>query len=86
MYSSKKHYSVSLGKLRIHVVSLFVFLGAGSKYFKWQTGVQLRGNLDILQSWTTSNGLREEANMYLKKVDCTANLLAIPKAQLTKVS
>ena len=45
----------------------------------------MRGNLDILQGWTTCNGLREEANMYLKKLDCIANLLAVPKVQLTKV-
>ena len=63
-------------------------LGAenGPRHFRWKTGVRLRGNMDVLQNWAGGNGLREEASMYLKKLDCIANLLATPKVQLTKAS
>ncbi len=56
------------------------------QHFTWQTGVQLRGNLDLLQEWVHNNGLKEEANLYLRKLENLASLLAIPQTHLVKVT
>ena len=60
------------------------FWSLGEKYLRWSKGVQMRGNLDTLESWASDNGL-QVANTHLHKICGVADLLATPKVQLLQV-
>lgn len=59
--------------------------GAGGKFYRWAKGAQIRGNLDLLESWALQVQLQEEANDYLNRLSTAADLLATPKVQLLQV-
>ena len=59
--------------------------GASQREFRWSRGVQLRGNLDLVEGWATDAGLGDEASAFLSKVSALADLLATPKLQLLQV-
>lgn len=56
--------------------------GAGGKFYRWAKGAQIRGNLDMLESWAAQVQLHDEANEYLIRLSTAADLLATPKVQL----
>ncbi|XP_078347345.1 ras-associating and dilute domain-containing protein-like isoform X2 [Oculina patagonica] len=56
--------------------------GAGGKFYRWAKGAQIRGNLDLLESWAAQVQLQDEANEYLSRLSTAADLLATPKVQL----
>ncbi|XP_074638048.1 ras-associating and dilute domain-containing protein-like [Acropora palmata] len=56
--------------------------GAGGKFYRWAKGAQIRGNLDLLESWAAQVELHNEANEYLNILSTAADLLATPKVQL----
>lgn len=60
--------------------------GAGGKFYRWAKGAQIRGNLDMLESWAAQVQLHDEANEYLIRLSTAADLLATPKVQLLQVS
>ena len=59
--------------------------GAGGKFYRWAKGAQIRGNLDLLESWAAHVQLLDEANDYLNRLSTAADLLATPKVQLLQV-
>eukprot|EP00111_Clytia_hemisphaerica_P011167 TCONS_00032689-protein len=59
--------------------------GPGGKFYRWTKGVQMRGNLDLLESWAQSNHLKNQYEEYLAKFQCAVDLLATPKAQLLQI-
>ena len=59
--------------------------GAGGKFYRWAKGAQIRGNLDVLESWAAQVQLQDEANEYLHRLSTAADLLATPKVQLLQV-
>lgn len=59
--------------------------GAGGKFYRWAKGAQIRGNLDVLESWAAQAELHNEANEYLNILSTAADLLATPKVQLLQV-
>ena len=59
--------------------------GAGGKFYRWAKGAQIRGNLDLLESWAVQVQLQDEANEYLTRLSTAADLLATPKVQLLQV-
>ncbi|XP_033100429.1 ras-associating and dilute domain-containing protein-like isoform X2 [Anneissia japonica] len=68
--------------------SLFNMLmerGPSRKFFKWSKGVQLRGNLDFIESWIQDQGL-EEISHFLGLISTAADLLATPKIQLMQAT
>eukprot|EP00058_Branchiostoma_floridae_P019538 XP_002605028.1 hypothetical protein BRAFLDRAFT_85170 [Branchiostoma floridae] len=56
--------------------------GAGGRFYKWQKGVQIRGNLDQLETWAADAGLGEEADKFMAKLSAAVDLLATPKVHL----
>lgn len=56
--------------------------GGGGKFYRWAKGAQIRGNLDLLESWAAQVQLQDEANEYLSILSTAADLLATPKVQL----
>ena len=71
---------------KVNLIWVGFFLpGAGPKYYKWAKGAQIRGNLDVLESWAAEHGLQGEATQFLQKLSGTADLLATPKVQLIQV-
>ena len=63
----------------------FMERGAGGKFYRWTKGVQIRGNLDVLEDWAGQNGLQDQFGEHLKKVVAAIALMSIPKAQLMQV-
>lgn len=59
--------------------------GGGGKFYRWAKGAQIRGNLDLLESWAAQVQLQDEANEYLSILSTAADLLATPKVQLLQV-
>ena len=59
--------------------------GSGGKFYRWAKGAQIRGNLDLLESWAAEVKLQDEANEYLSRLSTAADLLATPKVQLLQV-
>ena len=59
--------------------------GAGGKFYRWTKGVQIRGNLDVLEEFANRNGLQEQFTAHMKKIVAAVALLSIPKAQLMSV-
>ena len=65
-----------------HLFNLLMENGASGDYFKWSRGVQIRGNLDALESWLYQNSFQKVANEFLGQLNAAVNLLASLKAQL----
>ncbi|XP_071796754.1 ras-associating and dilute domain-containing protein-like isoform X2 [Asterias amurensis] len=64
--------------------SLFNMLierGSNGKFYKWSKGAQMRGNLDVLETWLNDHDL-EDLTKYLTRVSMVIDLLATPKVQL----
>lgn len=59
--------------------------GAGGKFYRWTKGVQIRGNLDVLEEFANRNGLQDQFSGHMKKIVDAVALLSIPKAQLMSV-
>ncbi len=59
--------------------------GAGGKFYRWTKGVQIRGNLDVLEDWASQSGLQEQFGDHLRKIVAAVALLSIPKARLMQV-
>jgi len=60
--------------------------GPGGNFYKWTKGVQMRGNLDVLEEWAQGNGLANQFDEYLAKFRSAVDLLATPKVQLLQVT
>lgn len=60
-------------------------LGAVNKYYRWDKGVQIRGNLEEIECWANDNGFQEQAIMFLEKISALTNLLATTKTQMLQV-
>ena len=60
--------------------------GQGGKFYKWTKGVQMRGNLDMLEEWAKSNGLHSQYEQYMSKFVSAVDLLSTPKVQMMAVS
>ena len=67
------------------LLRFWVFFCSG-KFYRWAKGAQIRGNLDMLESWAAECGLQDESSHYLKRLSTAADLLATPKVQLLQVS
>ncbi|XP_039253935.2 ras-associating and dilute domain-containing protein-like isoform X2 [Styela clava] len=66
-------------------VSLFNTLmeeDAASKYYRWDKGVQIRGNLEEIECWANDKGFQEQASEFLLKFSTLTNLLATTKTQM----
>ena len=59
--------------------------GTGGKFYRWTKGVQIRGNLDVLEEFASRSGLQDNFSSHMKKVVAAVALLSIPKAQLMSV-
>jgi len=59
--------------------------GAGGKFYRWTKGVQIRGNLDVLEEFANRNGLQDQFSVHMKKIVAAIALLSIPKAQLNSM-
>ncbi|CAK8690007.1 unnamed protein product [Clavelina lepadiformis] len=57
-----------------------------SRYYSWEMGVRIRGNLEKLESWAIENGFMDQCTTYLENISALANLLATPKSQFLKGS
>lgn len=56
--------------------------GPGGNFYSWSKGVQMRGNLDVLEDWAQANGLSSQFNEYMAKFTSAVDLLATTKVQL----
>ena len=56
--------------------------GSSGHYFNWSRGVQIRGNLDALESWLYQHSLRRVADEFLGKLNAVVDLLAWLKIPL----
>ena len=65
-----------------HLFNLLMENGSSGDYFKWSRGVQIRGNLDALESWLYQNSFQKVSNEFLGQLNAAVNLLASLKAQL----
>uniref|UniRef100_F6Q5A8 Ras-associating and dilute domain-containing protein n=1 Tax=Ciona intestinalis TaxID=7719 RepID=F6Q5A8_CIOIN len=68
-------------------VSLFNTLmenDASTKYFKWEMGVRIRGNLEKLENWAIEFEYSYQVSAFLVKISTLANLLATPRTQMAK--
>eukprot|EP00794_Sanderia_malayensis_P009188 gene9188-10162_t len=59
--------------------------GSGGKFYRWTKGVQIRGNLDVLEDWASQSGLQEQFGEHMKKIVAAVAMLSIPKAQLLQM-
>ena len=64
----------------------YACLGSSKRFYSWESGIRIRGNLDILETWAMENGFATQSLALLAKISALANLLATPKDQLLKVS
>lgn len=60
-------------------------VAANGKYLRWSKGVQIRGNLDVVESWIMDKGLDGQIH-FLQTMSSAADLLATPKIQLMQVN
>nr|CAB3265411.1 ras-associating and dilute domain-containing protein-like [Phallusia mammillata] len=70
-------------------VSLFNTLmedEANERYYKWDMGARIRGNLEQVESWACDAGYPDQCTTFLEKVSALVNLLATPRTQITKGS
>ena len=51
----------------------------------WNKGIQIRTNLDILETWASQQGVTKEAIRHLQQLSAAADLLASPKQALLQV-
>ncbi|XP_071815266.1 ras-associating and dilute domain-containing protein-like isoform X3 [Apostichopus japonicus] len=58
---------------------------ANGKYLRWSKGVQIRGNLDVIESWIMDKGLDGQIH-FLQTMSSAADLLATPKIQLMQAT
>ena len=56
------------------------------KYYKWELGVRIRGNLELIESWAADNDCMNQCTKHLEKISTLANLLATPRGQFAKVT
>ena len=59
--------------------------GPGGKFYRWTKGVQMRGNLDVLEDWAQANGLSKQFEQYMGKFLSAVDLLSTPKVQIMQV-
>lgn len=59
--------------------------GPSLSCFHWPRGVQACARLQQLLEWTRSAGFGEAGERFFRKLSCTLNLLATPRAQLIQV-
>lgn len=67
----------------VHLPSLLV--GPSLSCFHWPRGVQACARLQQLLEWMRSTGYGEAGECFFRKLSCTLNLLATPRAQLIQV-
>ncbi|XP_065193262.1 uncharacterized protein LOC135824453 isoform X3 [Sycon ciliatum] len=60
--------------------------GAGDRFYRWNKGIQIRTNLDILETWASQQGVTKEAIRHLQQLSAAADLLASPKQALLQTS
>nr|XP_012614609.1 ras-associating and dilute domain-containing protein isoform X1 [Microcebus murinus]XP_012614610.1 ras-associating and dilute domain-containing protein isoform X1 [Microcebus murinus] len=60
--------------------------GPSLSCFHWPRGVQACARLQQLLEWIRSTGFGEEGEHFFRKLSCTLNLLATPRAQLVQMS
>ncbi|XP_053412860.1 ras-associating and dilute domain-containing protein isoform X2 [Nycticebus coucang] len=60
--------------------------GPSLSCFHWPRGVQACARLQQLLEWTRSAGFEEAGQHFFRKLSCTLNLLATPRAQLVQMS
>ncbi|KAM5300963.1 ras-associating and dilute domain-containing protein isoform 3-T3 [Glossophaga mutica] len=60
--------------------------GPSLSCFHWPRGVQACARLQQLLEWTRSAGFGEAGEHFFRKLSCTLNLLATPRAQLIQMS
>ena len=58
--------------------------GSTGSYFNWSRGVQIRGNLDALESWLYQHSLQRVAEDFLGQLNAVVDLLASLKIPLTQ--
>lgn len=54
----------------------------GGKFLRWTKGVQMRGNLDVLEDWAQSNGLAKPFEQHMSRFLAAVDLLSTPKVQI----
>ena len=59
--------------------------GAGGMFYRWTKGVQMRANLECLETWAQSNRLAAQFEKYMNKILNAVDLLACSKVDLTQV-
>lgn len=59
--------------------------GPSLSCFHWPRGVQACARLQQLLDWTRGAGFGEAGEHFFRKLSCTLNLLATPRAQLIQV-
>lgn len=59
--------------------------GPSLSCFHWPRGVQACARLQQLLEWMRSAGFGEAGEHFFRKLSCTLNLLATPRAQLIQV-
>lgn len=68
-----------------YLTVLLLFIETAGVYYKWEEGVKIRKNLELLESWASENNV-EQANNYLTKAVAIADFLATSKQFLLQVS
>ena len=59
--------------------------GTGGKFYRWRKGVQINGNLNVVEEWANQCGLQEQFTKHMRKIVAAVNLLSTRKAQLLQV-
>ncbi|XP_065659576.1 ras-associating and dilute domain-containing protein isoform X3 [Hydra vulgaris] len=59
--------------------------GTGGKFYQWAKGVQMRTNLEYLESWAQFNGLIAQFDKYMIKIINAVDLLACSIVELTQM-
>lgn len=75
----------SLGEGGQHGVPFPPPAGPSLSCFHWPRGVQACARLQQLLEWMRSTGFGEAGEHFFRKLSCTLNLLATPRAQLIQV-
>ena len=75
----------SLGEGGQHGVTFPPPAGPSLSCFHWPRGVQACARLQQLLEWMRSTGCGEAGEHFFRKLSCTLNLLATPRAQLIQV-
>lgn len=67
-----------------YVVCMCAVVESVSLYYKWEEGVKIRKNIELLENWSYDHNM-EAANNYLNKVISVADFLATSKQFLLQV-